>query len=244
MSTLTNMLRPAAEPPLLEEAVAEQTSPSLTEARSWSPARFGEEQIRLLVRQIFFPGSAKPVRLVVFSAVDESAYVAEICMDAAKTLAGQVSGSVCVIEANSQNPELERVFGAGLEPACPEREGFGFLRSSSQHVTRGLWLAPRHLLTGHTDEGSAPAWLERRLSDFRLEFDYTLLHAPAVTTSSEAVLLSRMSDGVVLVLEANATRRAAALKAREMLQTANARLLGAVLSERTFPIPEDLYRRL
>jgi Mrp family chromosome partitioning ATPase len=49
---------------------------------------------------------------------------------------------------------------------------------------------------------------------------------------------------MVLVLEANSTRRAGAQKVKEKLHSANARLLGAVLSERTFPIPETIYKKL
>jgi len=61
---------------------------------------------------------------------------------------------------------------------------------------------------------------------------------------SEAALLATLSDGMVLVVEANSTRRVAAQKVTEKLHAANARLLGAVLSGRTFPIPDVIYRNL
>jgi Mrp family chromosome partitioning ATPase len=244
MSTLTTLLPPATQPEIFEIAENEARPCSIAEDAGWNPDRFSQEQVRTLVRQLFFPGTAKPPHHVAFSAVDASTYVAEICMDVAKALALQVSGSVCLIEANLHNPELESVFGNNLQKSVCGREGFGFLRSCSQHICGGLWLAPRRLLVGNTDEGRSPAWLERRLGDFRLEFDYTLLHAPTVGQHSEAVLLGRLYDGIVMVLEANSTKRAAALRAKDMLQASNARLLGTVLSERTFPIPEGIYRRL
>jgi Mrp family chromosome partitioning ATPase len=53
-----------------------------------------------------------------------------------------------------------------------------------------------------------------------------------------------MCDGVILVLKAHATHRAVAQKVKETLQAANVRVLGVVLSGRTFPIPESFYRRL
>jgi Mrp family chromosome partitioning ATPase len=58
------------------------------------------------------------------------------------------------------------------------------------------------------------------------------------------MLLSRWTDGVVLVLEANATRRDAARRVKEILDAANVSVLGVVLNNRTFPIPDVLYRRL
>jgi hypothetical protein len=139
---------------------------------------------------------------------------------------------------------LENIFGDKNRETAAWKDGFGFLRSGSQHIGSNLWLAPLRLLFGSNGNGKSNTWLERRLSDFRLEFDYTVLHAPPAGRCGEGALLAHLSDGVALVLEANSTRRAAALKAKETLQAANARVLGTVLSERTFPIPEGIYRRL
>jgi Mrp family chromosome partitioning ATPase len=55
--------------------------------------------------------------------------------------------------------------------------------------------------------------------------------------------LGKLADGFVLVLEANSTRREAAMRVTESLSQAQIRVLGAVLNKRTFPIPESLYRR-
>ncbi|HUK26743.1 MAG TPA: hypothetical protein VLV49_19355 [Terriglobales bacterium] len=244
MSTRINLLPPAVEPGPYElppaplpEAEAEP------KAREWNAERFADEQILRLVRQVFVPGWPKPARHVVFSAVDAKTYVAEICMDVGKALACQVSGSVCVVEANAQKPELEQVFGRKSRRPEPEGLEFGVLHGLCQHVGGRLWLAPLAVLGGEGHDFSA-AWLERRLMELHFEFDYTVLHAPAAAVSSEVALLGRLSDGVALVVEAQRTRRAAAQGAKEMLFAANVRLLGSVLSERRFPIPERLYRRL
>jgi Mrp family chromosome partitioning ATPase len=103
---------------------------------------------------------------------------------------------------------------------------------------------PMEVFLGEQPEGRSAAWLRGRLEQLRLDFDYTLLHAPAAGWSSEAALLGNMCDGVILVIEAGSTRRLVAQKVKAMLQAANARLLGTVLTERTFPIPEGIYRKL
>jgi len=53
-----------------------------------------------------------------------------------------------------------------------------------------------------------------------------------------------VTDAAILVVEANETLRIAARKAKETLEAANVRLLGTVLHNRTFPIPEQLYQKL
>jgi succinoglycan biosynthesis transport protein ExoP len=82
------------------------------------------------------------------------------------------------------------------------------------------------------------------MRELREEFDYVLIDAPPLSSCSDAVLLGQMTDGVILVVEANSTRRETARTAKETFEGANVKLLGAILNNRTFPIPEVLYRKL
>jgi Mrp family chromosome partitioning ATPase len=90
--------------------------------------------------------------------------------------------------------------------------------------------------------GTAHYWLSC-LADLRNEFEYAVIQAPAAGVSSEAAMLGQLADGVILVLEAHTTRKAAARKIKESLG-AQSRILGIVLTERRFPVPERIYRRL
>lgn len=243
MSTLIDLLQDAPRRKMLSPAALERFPGATVRAAPWNPTGFAEEQIRWLVRQVFFPGWPKPARHVVFSAVDPHTKVAEICLQVGSVLSSQVSGSVCVIEANPHNPELEGLFGGKAPAADSGGDGRGALRNSAQPIANKLWLAPLRLLLGES-AGLSHAWLERRLSDFRMDFDYTVLHAPPAALYSETAVMGRLNDGVALVIEAHRTRRATAQKAKQVLQAANVKVLGTVLSERTFPIPEAIYRRL
>ncbi len=82
------------------------------------------------------------------------------------------------------------------------------------------------------------------LEDVRREFEYSIVRAPSLSTSEEAWALAEWADGLVLVVSARQTRRASAIKIRQMLAEARVQVLGAVLSEREFPIPWKIYRRL
>ncbi len=244
MSTLIDPLQPAPRRKILRTAALERFPGATVEAAPWNPLGFAEEQIRWLVRQVFFPGWPKPARHVVFSAVDPCTKVAEICLEVGSVLSSQVAGSVCVIEANPHNPELESLFGGKAFASDSGEDGLGTLRNSARRIASKLWLAPLRLLLGETGAGPSHAWLERRLSDFRGDFDYTVLHAPPAGLYSETAIMGRLNDGVVLVIEAHHTRRVTAQKAKQVLQAANVKVVGTVLSERTFPIPQAIYRHL
>lgn len=243
MSTLADSLHQTLDRDIFETQPAEQALPFIPERALWDRVRFAEEQIRSLVRQVFFPAWPRPARQVVFSAVDH-VDIAEICLHVGQALSAQTAGSVCVVEANRSAPDFGN---APVRKSCEricDQKGFGSLRNSSRQITSKLWRVPINVFLGQDENGLSAEWLGSRLKELRLEFDYTVLHGPPAGLCSEAALLGHLSDGVVLVLQANSTRRVAAQKVKQMLHASNVRLLGTVLNQRTFPIPEAIYKRL
>jgi protein-tyrosine kinase len=235
MSTLIELM-----PRLVEEATANAAPVEMPKNSAANSHRdpFVEEQILGLVRQLFLSGANSNPRQILFSAVDEQTDIADLCMTLAQVFAAKTSGTTCVVQAGSE--ESRR--GPPLDP--PREKRFQVLRHGCEQLSSCLWTMTKEtLLEGSAANFSAP-WLRRRLAELRLEFDYTILQGPAAGEHHEAALLGSLCDGVVLVLCANRTRRLAAQKVKEKLRLANASLLGAVLSERTFPIPDAIYRRL
>ncbi len=234
---------PAAEPTRIFDLGTVEREARVPDAVSgWSRQRYGEEQIRSLVRQVFFPGWPKPARQVVFCAVEESD-IGEICMRIGHTLASQIPGSVCVVETNHSAERTERVRKEN-GPVRQDQKDFSPLRNWSQQLSSKLWRMPLNVSADQNGDGPSVETLAGTLRELRLEFDYTILQGPCAGVSSEAALLGHLSDGAILVLEANLTRRLAAQKVKQMLQAANVRLLGTVLNNRRFPIPEGIYRKL
>lgn len=240
MSTQPDMLERALAGDVFDTEVLEPQSPVEREDLTWSPDRFGEEQIRGLVRQIFLPGWPKPARQVVFCSVEDGD-VAEICLRVSQTLAEQIPGSVALVETQVPSPRDEEEYGT---PTILRPAGFHPLRDSARRISGHLWRVPREGFLGENESGLSVEWLPARLRELRLEFDYTVFHGPPAALCSDAALLGYLSDGVILVLQAGSTRRAAAQRTLQMLRAANTRVLGAVLSGRKFPIPEGIYRKL
>jgi Mrp family chromosome partitioning ATPase len=86
--------------------------------------------------------------------------------------------------------------------------------------------------------------MRMRIVELRQEFHYVLIDAPAINTANDGIVLGRVADGVVVVIKANSSRREIARKAIQELENAKVRVLGAVLNQRTFPIPQGIYNRL
>ena len=208
----------------------------------WDAQRFAHEQIQGLIRQVFFPGFPRPARQVVFSAADPHTKTASLCLRTAAVMAAEYSLRVCVVEADFQARSLEKEFGGTSTGGRDDPELAGAVRMSSLQITNHLRLIPAEEFLGSAENALSASWLRSRIGALRREFDYALFHAPSLGRGSGASLLG--ATGLVLVIEAHRTRRTTAQAIHESLQSSNLRLLGAVLSERRFPIPEGLYRRL
>jgi capsular exopolysaccharide synthesis family protein len=205
----------------------------------------GDEALRL-VQRVFLLQAQEPPHMVAFAGIDHGNGCSRICVGVAESLARNVRGSVCLVEANLRSPALPGMFGTtnhhGLTDALLQD---GPIRSFAKLV-RGdnLWLLSSGALAADSANLLNSERLKARLEELRKEFDFVLIDAPPLTRYSDAVVLGQLTDGVVLVLEANATRREVALQVAENLRASNVRILGAVLNKRTFPIPESLYHRL
>lgn len=203
---------------------------------------FAREEILKLVQRVFLAtnnGHDGP-RQVVFCGIDEADGSNLLCAGVACSLAEQVASQVCV--ADARMPGSNPLFDPTPSDSSSESE-VGTTRKLLRRITDNLWLSSSDSVGTN---GRAPALEQVRMwiRDLRGQFAYVLISAPPVGLYGDAALLGQMADGVVLVVEANSTRRVAALKAKEALEAANVQVLGAVLNNRTFPIPEKIYRLL
>lgn len=244
MSAVLELIPRAFEEGVREDVSVETPREQQAVAKSgkWNLAAFADDQICGLVQQVFLSGR-KRSRQVLFSAVDEEADIASLCLSVAQALVRQDSGNACVVEARP-HPSVERPPGDDDVVPSNSEKRFGVLRDRAQQLSSRLWFMSRGVLLDGNDGKFSPLWLRSRLAELRLEFDFTVLQGPAAGVSREAALLGNLCDGLVLVIQANSTRRVAAQRAKQMLHAADARLLGTVLSNRSFPIPEALYKRL
>jgi hypothetical protein len=205
------------------------------EANGWNPEDFAREQIRGLVQRVFFGSGVRPAKQVVFSAAGPSPDVANICYQVGRALALETRSDIAIVGRERRAREMVQ--------AHP-RYGDSAVKSWSTQTAINLWRVPEFGLRECGEEsGTGRYWLSC-LAKLRNEFEYAVIHGPEAGISSEAALLGQLADGIILVLDAHGTRKATARKIKETLEAAKCRILGTVLSERTFPVPERIYRRL
>jgi len=199
-----------------------------------------------LVSTLFLQDPAKRPCMVTFAAIEDRGGAGRICAAIASVLAGAVPGEVCVLNANFEGSSYPASFWSRERKGLREvlLQDLPIRQCAIQLEPKNLWLLPGGPRDGDLSQVLHSEKSRARLLEFRSEFQHVLISAPAVTRDPAVTTLAQLSDGLVLVVEAHATRREVARKVKESLELANVRLLGAVLNNRRFPIPSVLYNKL
>ena len=203
-------------------------------------------EVDQLCHRLFAAGSEGiDPRVVTFCCVQPAVSEGLICAQTAMLLAARVNRSVCVFDSNPLSSSFNRFFGlsdqSGPAEAAPGDSFFGararrIAGSNLTLIAAGAAMADSQLARWET--------AALGLRELRSQFDYILINGPTVPDRGQSAFLGRLSDGVVLILEANATRRDTAARVKREMEQANVPVLGAILNNRTFPIPDALYSKL
>lgn len=215
-------------------------------ARAGDSISAGDEILRL-VQRVFLTQTEQSPQVVVFAGVNHGEGCSRICASAAEVLARSVTGSVCLVDANFRSPALPALFHTSNHHGLTNSLlADGPIRTFAKPLTgdKKLWL----LSSGALDGGSANLLscerLRARIDELRREFQFVVIDAAPLTPYGDAITLGALTDGLVMILEAESTRREPALMAADALRTARIPILAAVLNNRTFPIPRIVYSRL
>jgi Mrp family chromosome partitioning ATPase len=204
-----------------------------------------KEEITKLAQRLFFHGSGTGApKIVSFSGIARDDRSSWICARAAEYLASQADTSVCLVDANFRSPRLHNHYDignrAGLATALTTE---GPIKTfATQLPIKNLWLMPAGSAKPGLDANMSHC--RARFAELREEFGHVLVSAPPLARESEATLMGQLADGIVLIVEANQSRRDTIRQINENLETAQVQILGAVLDQRRYPIPKFLYRRL
>lgn len=201
-----------------------------------------QEEALLAHRLFVVPGEHAP-RSVLFCGVENENGSDLVCARLGELLAARNGARICLVDAGLRSPSLRNRY----QQESPFRSDQGALfgddgdQFAHQIAGKNLWLwAPDR---GRQESFSAGSF-RTVIPGLAQQFGTILAAAGPLLGSSETMALARLMDGVVLVIRANSTRRFAAIKAKEILEASQVRLFGAILTDRVYPIPEVLYRKL
>jgi succinoglycan biosynthesis transport protein ExoP len=146
---------------------------------------------------------------------------------------------VVLVDCDLRRPRIAGVFGIPKEPGLTQLVlGHETLAAvAHETVVERLSVIPSGTQPPNPSELLGGERMRSTLAALGEAFDLVLLDTPPLLAAADAAILGSYADGVVLVVRAGKTERAAAQQARRQLATVGARLLGAVLNDPDAKIP-------
>jgi protein-tyrosine kinase len=175
--------------------------------------------------------------VVQFVSASSSLDSEQIALDMAWACASVLGRKILILNCTkSRRPALT----VADSPVQPMTTGEGMVKVTGQE----MYLAD--LRGWHTKTGALAATdeIDEHLDELRAFFDMVVMVAPAADTDPLGAVLAQHVDGNVIVLEAERTRRSAAIRLRQILSRSGRPIVGAVLNNRRNYIPRWLARFL
>lgn len=218
---LTGARQPASAPLILSANLADQKG---------IPPGFGEafRKLRTNVR-LSMPEDGMQPLLVTSAGMGEGKTV--VASNLATTLA-LAKYRVLLIDADLRRPRLHKVFGLKQEPGLSNL--IVGQTPASEAVQKTTIPGLSVLTSGALPPNPSELLESKRFQEFMAQlgryFDWVLIDSPPLLPVTDAMVLAQDVSGVILVVSADATPLQAARTAIEQLDTARARILGAVLN--------------
>jgi capsular exopolysaccharide synthesis family protein len=200
------------------------------------------EAYRMLRASLFYALADTPPEVIVLTSPAVGECNSITCANLGVALA-QAGKKTLILDCDLRSPKMHIIFGLRK------------LRGLSDILARGqeapeIWQEPvpglKVITSGPLPPNPAELVTSQRLAQLldrmRQAFDYVLLDTPPVTLFSDpAVLAAAHCDGVLLVLDAQNTRRGALRQALRRLEGVGANVLGTVVNNAEAPKGEYRY---
>jgi Mrp family chromosome partitioning ATPase len=220
----------------------ETVAPSLQAGR----VDAGDREVRGLYQKVDALLSDLPRKIVMFIGSREGEGTSTIVQDYARTAATVFAKDTLILDADPWASP-----GRGLLRSVPEF-GWGDALAEPGLIERALTPTEEaHLffssMAPNTAAPPAPvdfACFSTMLAGLRSRFDLIVIDSAPAFVYPDGIAIARCADGVILIVEADATRCHAARRVIRQLESCGAHILGTVLNKKRHYIPECIERRL
>ena len=212
------------------------------------PNSAAAEAYRTLRTNLLYSFVDTPPKVIVFTSAGAREGKSTTCANLAVVMA-QAGKSTLLMDCDYRKPVIHKIFGLhNMRGMTDVLAGERSLEEVSYEPQNEL----KVLTVGPVPPNPAELLGSKRFADFlakvRQEFDYVLVDAAPVGLVSDPAILASQGDGVVLVLDAEHTRKGAFRGAMRSLEAVGANMLGTVMnnvasSEKNYYYHHDYYGR-
>lgn len=190
------------------------------------------ESFRALRTSIVLSSFGTPPRVILVTSSLPREGKTTVSVNSAIVLA-QRGNRVLLVDGDLREPAIASSFGLpsneGLDQVLGGSQKFEDLVVSITDIPKLFVLPTQSVLTQPAEILGTEA-MKQCIARWRGEFDYVIIDTPPCLSFTDAVLLSREVDGVILVARWGQTTKAALRQASDLLVQVNASMIGLVLN--------------
>ena len=188
------------------------------------------EAYRTLRTNLSFYSLDHPIRSLVVTSAAMGEGKSTTIANLAVTLA-QSGRRTILVDCDLRRPSLHTIFNLRQEPGLTnmvlDNEDTAPLQETA---VDNLWLLSSGTLPPNPADLLGTKRVDQVIATLQEQADIVLFDAPPVVAVTDAAVLGAKVDGVLLVVSAGKTRRDHAERAKEMLEKAKVRIVGATLT--------------
>jgi capsular exopolysaccharide synthesis family protein len=222
-----------------KEQVADDFSGRLVAVRS--PGDGATEAFRTLRTNILYALLDTSPKVIVVTSTGPKEGKSTICANLGVLLA-QADKSTLILDCDFRKPAMHKIFGLpNVWGVVDVLVGEPSLQEIWQEPLPGLKVGTAGSIPPNPAELLGSERLPELLNQTRQEFDYVLLDAPPTQMFSDPMILSTQSEGVLLVIDSQNTRKGSVKQSIRSLKAVGANVLGTVMNN--VETPKAVYYR-
>ncbi|MCB0203236.1 MAG: polysaccharide biosynthesis tyrosine autokinase [Anaerolineae bacterium] len=209
-----------------------------------SPKSPFTESYRTLRTNIQFSSLDKPINTLMVTSASPAEGKSTTVANLAVVIA-QGGKRTILVDTDLRRPVLHQVFGlpnaVGVTNALLMPEGSDLTPFLQQTEVDNLWLLASGPLPPNPSELLGSHRMAELMKELRAEADMLVFDSPPTLAVTDAAVLARQVDGVLLVVESAKTREAAAKRAAQGLLKVNANVLGVAVNRIAYRLAGSHY---
>ena len=204
------------------------------------------EAYQSLGTELYMSLSELPSRTVMFASAETGAGTSTVAREFATVMALNRETRTLLVDANLRRPTQHEALSV---PRSPGISDYILGEAELSDCLRPTKIANLSILPAGRPAVAPPrvfsdSRMSSALGEFRNAYDLVVVDSAPLAPFSEGVQLSRVVDGVVMVIHSASTKQTTARRVLAMLDDAGANVLGSVLNGRKLYIPQFIYERL
>ena len=213
----------------------------------FDPKALITEQYKILRTNVLSLNKGRPPKTIVVTSSIHSEGKTITALNLAMTMAQSTQKpSVLLVDADMRRGRMAKYLGT------EKSSGLSEILMGSATLDESLFKIDvdnmTFLAAGEVPENPAELLASEKMqtlfNQVRAQFDYVIIDTPPIISVTDASIVGPMADGVLMVIQAGRTQRGIVQHGMELLAQTHCKLIGHVLTNIEYHLPEYIYRYL